>query len=128
MKISEFRKLIREEVRRVVNEAKPLQQGMSELLDPMIKGLYDQYDVITVTPSIVNIEISSDPHTDSVKVYNALVKNKEAIKNYLTSNNLPNAKIYLCKNSYGFGGTMEVVINSQPKLSRVFTVVKETQI
>ncbi len=128
MKVSELKRLIREEFQKVIKEARPLQTGMAELLDPIIKGLYEQYDQIVVTPSMVNVEISSDPHTNSVKVYNALVKNREAIKNYLASNNLPNAKIYLCKSSYGFGGKMVVVINSKPKLSQVFTVVKETQI
>jgi len=101
---------------------------MSELLDPMIKGMYDQFDEITVTPSIVNVEISSEPDTNSAKVYVTLVKNREAIKNYLTSNNLPSVKIYLCKSKYGFGKELIVIITSKPKLSSIFTVVKETQI
>jgi len=128
MKKSELQKLIQEEISKVLKEERPLQSGMSELLDPMIKGMYDQFDEITVTPSIVNLEISSEPDTNSAKVYVTLVKNREAIKNYLTSNNLPSVKIYLCKSKYGSGKELIVIITSKPKLSSIFTVVKETQI
>jgi len=128
MKKSELQKLIKEEIGKILKEERPLQSGMSELLDPMIKGMYDQFDEITVTPSIVNVEISSEPDTNSAKVYVTLVKNREAIKNYLTSNNLPSVKIYLCKSKYGVGNELIVIITSKPKLSSIFTVVKETQI
>ena len=128
MKITEFRKLIREEVRKVIKEERPLRSGMIDLLDPMVKGVYDQFDTMDVTPSVVNIQISSDPEANSVKVYNTLVKNREAIKSYLMSNNLPSVKIYLCKDKRGFGDKLVTVISSKPKLSSVFTVVKETQI
>ena len=128
MKVSEFRKLIREEVRKVIKEERPLQSGMSKVLDPMIKGMYDQFDEITVTPSLVNIEISSEPDTNSVKVYATLTKSPEAIKSYLASNNLPSVKIYLCENKYGFGKEYIVIISSKPKLSSIFRIVKETQI
>ena len=53
MKIAEFRKLIREEVRKVIKEERPLRSGMLNLLDPIIKGMYDQFDTMDVTPSIV---------------------------------------------------------------------------
>lgn len=128
MKVSEFRKLIREEVRKVIKEERPLRSGMIDLLDPMIKGMYDQFNTMDVTPSIVNIQISSDPEANSVKVYNTLVKNREAIKSYLMSNNLPSVKIYLCKDKRGFGDQLVTILLSKPKPSSVFTVVKETQI
>jgi hypothetical protein len=114
MKISEFRKLIREEVAKVIKEERPLRSGMLTLLDPMIKGMYDQFDTMDVTPSIVNITISPREGAAS-KIYDALEKNKSSLSSFLQTNQLPNCKLFLAVQTSGFGGEPKVIITSKPK-------------
>ena len=114
MKIAEFRKLIREEVRKVIKEERPLRSGMLNLLDPIIKGMYDQFDTMDVTPSIVNIAISPREGAAS-KIYDALEKNKSSLASFIQTNQLPNCKLFLAIQTSGFGGEPKVVITSKPK-------------
>jgi hypothetical protein len=114
MKVSEFRKLIREEVRKVIKEERPLRSGMLNLLDPMIKGMYDQFDTMDVTPSIVNIAISPREGAAS-KIYDALEKNKSSLASFIQTNQLPNCKLFLAIQTSGFGGESKVIITSKPK-------------
>ena len=114
MKIAEFRKLIREEVRKVIKEERPLRSGMLNLLDPIIKGMYDQFDTMDVTPSIVNIAISPREGAAS-KIYDALEKNKSSLASFIQTNQLPNCKLFLAIQTSGFGGESKVIITSKPK-------------
>ena len=116
MKIAEFRKLIREEVRKVIKEERPLRSGMLNLLDPIIKGMYDQFDTMDVTPSIVNIAISPREGAAS-KIYDALEKNKSSLASFIQTNQLPNCKLFLAIQTSGFGGESKVIITSKPKLT-----------
>jgi len=128
MKKTDLQALIREEVRKTLKEANPAQAGMTNLLMPMIGGLMDQFDTFVLRPKEVNIEISPKSVRSAVKIYDTLLKNKEAIKSFLTQNGLPNAKLYLAMSKYGFGGGLVVIVTSKPKLPNVFTPSEETDL
>jgi hypothetical protein len=98
-----------------------------QALEPLIGGMYEQFDDFKIAPSLVNIEISPLANAGD-KLFSILEKNKNKLSSFFQANGLPSCKLFYATSTAGFGGSTKIVITSKPRPASYLKVKKEVQL